>query len=120
MTPYLHSTRPVRIPVPGGKLIEEHIGRVANGTEALSVAHMVAPPGWSEPAQRPTFAELTIMLRGTMHIECDDSVVQLRPGETFLVQPNVRVRYGNPSNEDCEYWAVCLPAFTPAAAQREG
>ena len=37
---------PTRIPVPGGKLIEEHVGRVNTGTEALSVAHMVAPPGW--------------------------------------------------------------------------
>lgn len=110
MKPWLHIRAPVRIPVPGGKLIEEHIGRVATGTEHLSLAHMVAPAGWSEPAQQPEFAEITIMVHGTMRIECGDDVVELRAGESFFVQSGVRVRYGNPYSEECEYYAVCLPA----------
>ena len=53
---------PLRIPVPGGKVIEEYVGRATTGEEAVSVAHMVAPGGWSEPAQTPVFDEITIAL----------------------------------------------------------
>ena len=48
---------PTVIPVPGNKQIREYVGRVNTKTEALSVAHMVSPPGWSEPGQTPEFAE---------------------------------------------------------------
>ena len=41
---------PVSIPVPGGKQIDEYVGRVTTSTSAVSVAHMRAPAGWSEPA----------------------------------------------------------------------
>ena len=116
---------PTRIPVPGGKLIEEHVGRVNTGTEALSVAHMVAPPGWDEPFQRPAFDEVTIVLRGTMRVDHDGpggrpAFTDVGPGETILCLAGERIRYRNPSDaEACEYWAVCAPAFSPEAAGRE-
>jgi hypothetical protein len=31
---------PVRVPVPGGKLIDEYVGRASTGTQEVSVAHM--------------------------------------------------------------------------------
>jgi hypothetical protein len=34
---------PTRIPVPGGMVIDEHVGRESSGTDAVSVVHMVAP-----------------------------------------------------------------------------
>ena len=115
-----HVTSPTPIPVPGGKLIEEHVGRVHTGTSALSVAHMVAPPGWEEPAQRPAFDEVTVVLRGTMRVEHDGGHVDVGPGETVLCEAGERVRYLNPSDADaCEYWAVCAPAFAPDLAGRE-
>ena len=49
-----------RIPVPGGKVIDEYVGRVNSGEAAVSVAHMVAPGGWAEPAQTPDFDEYTL------------------------------------------------------------
>ena len=61
-----HISTPTRIPVPGGKVIEEFVGRVQTGTASVSVAHMVAPPGWDEPFQTPTFDEVTVVLRGTV------------------------------------------------------
>jgi len=116
----LHIQRPARIPVPGDKLIEEHVGRVNTGTEALSVAHMVAPPGWDEPFQTPAFDEVTIVFRGTMRVEHDGGHADVGPGETVLCRSGERVRYSNPSAEEpCEYWAVCTPAFSPEAARRE-
>ncbi len=110
---------PTRIPVPGGKLIEEHVGRVHTGTQSLSVAHMVAPPGWDEPFQTPAFDEVTIVLRGTMRVEHPEGEVEVSAGETVLVEAGDRVRYSNPADAECEYWAVCAPAFSPAAARRE-
>ena len=111
----------VRIPVPGGKLIEEIAGRVVSGHDAFSVAHMVAPPGWGEPPQTPEFGELTVMVRGTMRAEIGDGgeVVDVRAGESIWIEPNVRVRYSNPFTEENEYYAICVPAFTPDRARRE-
>lgn len=109
----------LRIPVPGGKLIEEIVGRVNTGHEAFSLAHMVAPPGWGEPAQTPAFGELTLMIRGRMRIEVGDEVVELPGGQAFWVDPDVRVRYSNPYDEESEYYAICLPAFSPEEVNRE-
>lgn len=33
------------------------------GTEEVSVARMVSPPGWSEPGQTPDFNEYTVVLK---------------------------------------------------------
>jgi mannose-6-phosphate isomerase-like protein (cupin superfamily) len=123
MQKYRLVERPTRIPVPGGKLIEELFGRVNTSTEAFSLAHMVAPPGWDEPAQCPDFGELTIMHRGTMRIEvgsgADVHVIDLRAGQAFWIEPGVRVRYSNPFKEESEYYAVCMPAFAPDTAHRQ-
>ena len=112
-------TRPVPIPVPGGKTIEEHVGRASTGTSSLSVAHMIAPPGWDEPFQRPEFDEVTIVLRGTMRVEHDGGAEDVEAGETILVEAGERIRYSNPADAECEYWAVCAPAFSPATVHRE-
>ena len=107
------------IPVPGGKVIEEHVGNASTGTASLSVAHMIAPPGWDEPFQRPEFDEVTIVLRGTMRVEHDGGAEDVEAGETILVEAGERIRYSNPVDAECEYWAVCAPAFSPASAHRE-
>lgn len=112
-------TAPARIPVPGNKRIEEHVGRVNTGTEALSVAHMVAPPGWDEPFQQPDFDEVTIVVRGTLRVEHAGGALDVGAGETVLVEAGERIRYSNPFSEEAAYWAVCAPAFSPEAARRE-
>jgi mannose-6-phosphate isomerase-like protein (cupin superfamily) len=116
---YRHVRRAVVIPVPGGKLIEEIVGRVSTSTADASVAHMVAPPGWSEPAQTPEFAETTVMVRGRLRVEVGGDVVELAAGESIRIEPRVRVRYGNPYAEECEYYAICVPAFSPETVNRE-
>lgn len=80
---------------------------------------MIAPPGWGEPVQTPNFDEITIMIKGRMQIETDEETLELKAGETILINKNNRVRYSNPYNEPSEYWAVCMPAFTPETANRE-
>lgn len=110
---------PTQIPAPGAKVIEEHVGRASTGTASLSVAHMVAPAGWDEPFQRPDFDEVTIVVRGTMRVEHDGGHVDVAAGETVLVEAGERIRYSNPTDAVCEYWAVCAPAFSPETVHRE-
>lgn len=106
------------IPVPGGKTIRELFGRVHTGTDRFSLARMVAPAGWVEPAQTPEFGELTIMLRGRLRIAVEGDEVSLEAGQALWTEPGVTVRYGNPFDEECEYLALCLPAFTHDRAHR--
>jgi mannose-6-phosphate isomerase-like protein (cupin superfamily) len=110
---------PTRIPVPGGKVIDEYVGRVNSATEAFSVAHMVAPGGWEEPAQRPEFDEVTVVLRGTVRVEHDAGALDVGAGQAVLTRAGERVRYTTPGEDGAEYVAVCLPAFAPALAHRE-
>jgi mannose-6-phosphate isomerase-like protein (cupin superfamily) len=112
---------PTSIPAPGAKRIDEFVGRVHTGTASLSVAHMLAPPGWDEPFQTPAFDEVTIVVRGTMRVDHDGGADLVGPGETILCVAGERIRYANASDaEPCEYWAVCTPAFDPSAVHREG
>ena len=110
---------PTRIPVPGGKVIDEHVGRVNSGTEAVSVAHMVAPAGWSEPEQTPDFDEITLVLRGTVLVEHEDEVLEVQAGQSVITRAGETVRYSTGDTET-EYVAVCLPAFSPESAHRAG
>jgi ethanolamine utilization protein EutQ (cupin superfamily) len=110
-------SRPSRIPVPGGKVIDEYVGRVTTGTAAASVAHMTAPRGWEEPPQTPDFDEITLVLGGIVHVDHDGGTLEVSAGQAVLTRAGERVRYTTP--EGAEYVAVCLPAFAPELAHRE-
>lgn len=116
---YLKRDRPFVVPTTDGKLIEEFFGS-STGHSGYSIAHMIAPPGWGEPPQTPDFDEITIVLRGKKMIEIGGEQVVLGPGETLLAPKGQTVRYSNPFAEETEYWSVCIPAFSPAGAHREG
>ena len=62
--PYQLQKAPFVVPTTDGKLIEEHEGLASTGNKKISIAHMVAPPHWSEPAQTPEFDEYTLVSRG--------------------------------------------------------
>lgn len=111
--------RPTRIPVPGDKIVDEYVGRVNTGTEQASVAHMVSPSGWAEPAQTPDFDEVTVVLRGSVHIEHDGGALEVRGGQAVLTRAGERVRYSTPEPEGAEYVSVCVPAFSPESAHRD-
>ena len=110
---------PFVVPTTDGKLIEEHIGRVINNESALSIAHMVAPPGWSEPYQNPEFDEYTLVVRGRKKIEIDDQEIIIQGGQSLLIRKGSRVKYSNPFQEEVEYWSVCIPAFSLELVHRE-
>jgi len=106
-----------RVPVPGGKIIDEYVGRVNTGERDVSIAHMVAPAGWTEPFQTPAFDEFTIVLRGLVHVEHASGVLEVKAGQAVVTRAGERIRYSAPV--DAEYVAICLPAFAPDLAGRE-
>ncbi len=119
MSKFILRTDPIRIPTTDGKLIEEHFGRASTSHQSFSLARMVAPPGWAEPAQKPEFDELTILISGRKKIEVDGREVILEANQSLLVEKGCRVRYSNPFDEPAEYWSVCMPAFSPDTVHRE-
>ncbi|HZO12747.1 MAG TPA: cupin, partial [Polyangiaceae bacterium] len=64
------------------------------------------------------FAEITVMVRGHMRIELESGAVELSAGQAIRTEPGERVRYANPYAEENEYYAICLPAFSPDTVHR--
>jgi ethanolamine utilization protein EutQ (cupin superfamily) len=81
---------------------------------------MIAEPGWTEPFQRPEFTEITIVVRGRLRVDGDAGSFDANAGDVVLSLPGERVRYSNPFDQQSEYYAVCVPAFSPDSVHREG
>ena len=101
------------------KQILEFVGRVNTGHAGVSVARMVSPEGWQEPGQRPEFEEVTLVLNGLLRVEHKAGQVDVRAGQAIITSPGEWVRYGTPEPGGAEYVAICLPAFSPASANRD-
>ncbi len=101
------------------KRIEEFVGRVNCGTEAVSIARMSSPHGWIEPGQTPEFDEFTLVLRGTLVVEGRHSRLEVQAGQAVCAAAGEWVRYSSPGAEGAEYIAVCIPAFSPATVHRD-
>ena len=101
------------------KRIEEYAGRVRTGHDRVSVARMTAPSGWVEPGQRPEFEEITVVLRGTLRVEHEGGVIDVKAGQAVVTRAGEWVRYSTPGPDGAEYVAVCLPAFSPYTVHRD-
>ncbi|MBS7787260.1 cupin domain-containing protein [Flavobacterium sp. CYK-55] len=110
---------PFIVPTTDGKLIEEHHGRAATNNPDISMAHMIAPPHWSEPYQTPEFDEYTYIISGKKQFTIAGEVIVLEAGQSIKIEKNVRVQYANPFDEPCEYIAICQPAFDFTKVHRE-
>jgi mannose-6-phosphate isomerase-like protein (cupin superfamily) len=100
------------------KKIEEYAGRASTGHTSASVARMISPGGWVEPAQTPQFEEITVVLRGMLRVESGDEIFEVRPGQGIVTHPGETVRYSTPDADGAEYIAVCIPAFSPDTVHR--
>ncbi|QDT17915.1 cupin domain-containing protein [Alienimonas californiensis] len=102
------------------KRIEEFVGRVNSGTDALSIARMTSPFGWSEPGQRPDFDEYTVVLTGILRVEtADGDPLDVAAGQAVHVAAGEWVRYSTPHDGGATYIAVCTPAFSPDTVHRD-
>ena len=118
MSKYKIQKNPFIVPTTDGKLIEEIWGNSTGNTD-VSIAHMLAPPNWSEPHQTPEFDEYTYIIKGKKQFEIDGEIVVLEAGESIKINKGARIRYSNPFSESCEYLAICLPAFSMELVNRE-
>lgn len=109
---------PARIPVPGGKQIDEYAGQVASQDAGVSVAVMAAPAGWSEPAQQPDFDEITVVLAGSLSVEHPGGTLTVAAGQAVITRAGERVQY-SVGDEGAHYVAVCVPAFDLGRAHRD-
>ena len=101
------------------KLIDEYAGRVNNGEDRVSVAHMRSPSGWVEPGQRPEFDEYTLVIDGAVRVEHETGVLDVLAGQAVLVKAGEWVRYSTPEAGGAHYVAICLPAFSPDIVHRD-
>ncbi|MDA9026732.1 cupin domain-containing protein [Flavobacteriaceae bacterium] len=107
------------VPTTDGKLIEKHFGKATDGNSAISIAHMVVPPGWSEPFQTPNFDEFTYIIKGEKQFIIENKKIVLESGQSIKIYKNTRTQYSNPFGEPCEYLAICTPAFSLENVNRE-
>lgn len=116
-----HIDNPTRVAAAGEppKTIEEYVGRVNTGTEALSVAYMRSPSGWQEPGQLPDFDEYTLVVRGALRVEHEGGEMTVSAGQAVHTSKGEWVRYSSPGPEGAEYVAICLPAFSPDTVHRD-
>lgn len=119
MKKYIIQKSPFIVPTTDGKLIEEHFGLATDGNSQISIARMIAPSGWSEPFQIPEFEEYTYIIKGKKQFIIDGDTIILEAGQSIKIEKNTRVQYSNPFVEPCEYLAICMPAFSIDAVNRE-
>ena len=119
MKKYIIQKSPFVVPTDDGKLIEEHHGLATTQDKNVSIAHMIAPPKWSEPFQTPEFDEYTYIIKGKKQFIIEDDIIVLETGQSIKIEKNTRVQYSNPFDEPCEYIAICTPAFSMENVNRE-
>jgi len=101
------------------KQIEEFTGRVNTADASMSIARMISPGGWVEPAQTPEFREVSVVLQGVLHVETQAGTFDVKAGQAVVLEPGEWVRYSTPGPEGAEYIAVCTPAFSPETVHRD-
>ena len=119
MKKYTIQKSPFIVPTDHGKIIKEHFGLASDGNSNISIAHMIAPAGWSEPYQTPEFDEFTFIIKGKKQFIIDGEQIVLEAGQSIKIERNTRVQYSNPFTEPCEYVAICTPAFSINSVNRE-
>jgi ethanolamine utilization protein EutQ (cupin superfamily) len=101
------------------KLIKEYFGRVNSKTSEVSIAMMKSPQGWEEPGQTPDFNEYTVVLKGNLKIKTKKEEIIVSAGEAVMTMKGEWVKYSTPLEGGAEYIAICIPAFSPSAANRD-
>tara|TARA_R110002124_G_scaffold282904_1_gene458362 strand:- start:104 stop:472 length:369 start_codon:yes stop_codon:yes gene_type:complete len=116
---YTIQNNPFVVPTTDGKIIKEHFGNTTDGNSKISIAHMKAPAGWSEPFQTPEFDEFTFIISGKKQFIIEGEQIVLEAGQSIKIERHTRVQYSNPFTEVCEYIAICTPAFSMDLVNRE-
>jgi len=111
--------KPFQVPTTDGQKIFEHFGLASTNVGDFSLAHMCAPPGWTEAVQITEFDEFVVVVRGQLTLELNGTIITVDAGESIVAPKGLRVRYANTSMEEAEYIALCMPAFRLDRVRRE-
>jgi uncharacterized protein (DUF952 family) len=114
-------TKPTTVvEIPGVKINEFFGGASCNPCNGdISVAHVIAQPGFAEEWQTPAFDEYTLVLKGEVNIQhTHGATVKVCAGQAVFMPKGERVRWVMGS-EGAEYVPIALPAFSPANCFRE-
>jgi ethanolamine utilization protein EutQ (cupin superfamily) len=79
---------------------------------------MNSPVGSTEPGQTPQFNEYTVVVTVELHVETESETLVVRSGQAVITYKGEWIRYSTP-NQDTEYIAVCLPAFSNESVNRD-
>ena len=101
------------------KKIEEYFGLVNSGNDEVSIARMNSPAGWEEPGQTPDFDEYTVVISGTLKVETRKDVFFVHAGQAIMVGKGEWVKYSSPDPGGAQYVAICIPAFSVDAVNRD-
>ena len=55
----------------------------------------------------------------TADVCIDGETIVLESGQSIKINKQTRVQYSNPFDEQCEYMAICMPAFSMDLVNRE-
>ncbi|NQV07944.1 AraC family ligand binding domain-containing protein [bacterium] len=74
-----------------------------------------------EAAGRPPkiIDEYTVVTGGVLHLELRDQTLDVAAGDGVIVRAGEWVRYSSPHPDGAQYFAVCLPAFSPDTVHRD-
>ena len=100
---YTIQNAPFVVPTDDGKVIKEHFGNASDGNSEISIAHMFAPPGWSEPFQTPEFDEYTIVLKGMLRVETKGKTFDIKAGEAIITHKGEWILYSTPESGGAEF-----------------
>jgi len=80
---------------------------------------MKCPAGWVEPGQTPAFDEYTVVLQGLLIVKTGTKVIDVKAGESVIVEKGEWVQYSTPTDQGAEYISICIPAFLTDAVHRD-
>jgi hypothetical protein len=84
--------------------IKEFAGKISSAHENVSIAHIVSPGDWEEPGQQPEFEKITVVLRGSLLIESDDNVLEVRGGQAVIARAGERLKESRWRGSDQTGW----------------
>ena len=89
-----------------------------SGTSALSIARMVSPSGWSEPAQIPSFDEFTVVSADDSS-QTRDTVHQVSEGQAIWASSGEWIRYSTPGPGGCRIYSGMHACFLTRDRHRD-
>jgi len=96
------------------KVCDEYFGLVNTGDSKVSITRMHSPPGWQGPAHRAAFHQYVVVLSGLLRVEHAEGAMEVEAPQSVHLAPGEAVMFSTPGGDGCEYFTVCVPAYSRA------